>query len=46
MKKWLDSLWQEITKVLRFVLKNPSLLKMVLRLGYLICKLLEYHDEK
>lgn len=46
MKKWLDSLWQEIAKVLRWILRNQSLLKTVLRLGVLIYKLIGYFESK
>jgi len=44
MKESFNRLWQEIAKVIRWILKNPSLLKKVLRLLYLISKLIEYFD--
>jgi len=37
-------LWQEITKVLRWILKNQSLLKLALRFGELIYKLIKYFE--
>ena len=42
----LDSLWQEITKVLKWLIKNRALLKMVLRLGFIIVKLLEHIEHE
>ena len=46
MKKWLGSLWQEFTKVLRWILRNQSLLKSALRLGVLIFKLIRWFEGK
>lgn len=46
MEKKLGSLWQEITKVPRWVLRNRSLLKTALRLGVLIYKLIEWIEDK
>lgn len=41
MKKTFCRLWREITKVLKWILKNQSGLKLVLKVGYFIYKLLE-----
>jgi len=41
MGKAFCRLWREITKVLKWILKNQSLLRLVLRMGYFIFKLLE-----
>lgn len=46
MKKKLGRLWQEIAKVLRWILRNRSLLKTVLRLGVLLYKLIGYVEGK
>lgn len=46
MKKQLGSLWQEITKVLRWILRNQALLKTVLKFGVLIYKLLGWFEDK
>ena len=41
MKKRFSRLWQEIAKVLKWILRNQSLLRLVLKVGYYIFKLLE-----
>ena len=46
MKKSLGSLWQEFTKVLRWILRNQSLLKSAMRLGVLIYKLMKWFEGK
>lgn len=46
MTNQLGSLWQEITKVLRWILRNRALLKTVLKLGVLIYKLLGWFENK
>jgi hypothetical protein len=45
MRKQFGSLRQEIAKVLRWILRNRSLLRLVLRVGYYIYSLLK-HLEK
>lgn len=42
MKKLFGRLRQEITKVLRWILRNQALLKVVLRLGVYIYRILKY----
>ena len=42
MKERFGRLRQEITKVLRLILRNQSLLRLVLRLGYYIYYLLAH----
>lgn len=45
MTRAFGRLWQEITKVLRWILRNQSLLKAVLRFGVLIYKLIGYFEK-
>lgn len=42
MKETFGRLWQEITKILRWILRNKALLKAVMRLGVIIYRLLGY----
>lgn len=41
-KKVFGRLWQEITRVLRWILRNQSLLKLVLKLGYIVYRLIGF----
>jgi hypothetical protein len=45
MKK-LDSLWQAIVDGVKLALRNPALLKVILRLAVEVFGYLERHDEK
>lgn len=42
MKNWFGRLRQEITKVLRWILRNQALLRVVLRVGVYIYRILKY----
>lgn len=44
MKNWFGRLWQEITKVLRWILRNQALLRVALRVGAYIYKVLKHID--
>lgn len=46
MKGTFDRLWQEVIKALKFLMRSPSLLKTVLRLGFLIYRLIEWYEDK
>jgi hypothetical protein len=45
MKRKFGKLRQEIAKVLRWLLRNPSVLRLVLRVGFLIYSLLKHLDK-
>ena len=44
MKKWYGRLWQEIAKVLRWILRNQTLLRFMLRVGFYIYKILKHFE--
>jgi hypothetical protein len=42
MKNWFGRLWQEVAKVLRWILRNRALLRFMLRVGFYIYKILKH----
>lgn len=44
MENWFGRLWQEITKVLRWILRNRALFRVMLRVGVYIYKVLKHID--
>lgn len=46
MKGTFGSLWQEVIKALKLLMRSPLLLKTVLRLVFLIYRLIEWYEDK